>query len=166
MEERRPHREGAGDGLLQKLNGATVREKLTPAPERYGRQGQGQFQNPSDCHGSTSLQLADRELQRIPVLRLLPSRREFRGYDFQAPPPHFQPSFHHQPHPRPRPPTYQSIRRDTYTMVGKVSERVLAREGEYFWNAMRCDHNGDPGRHAPLLTAVPSLQASRGPTMA
>lgn len=38
---------------------------------------------------------------------------------------------HRQPHPRPRPSTYQSVNRQSTAMVGKVSERVLAREGKY-----------------------------------
>lgn len=151
MERRRPHSRGVGDGFSHDglTEKARVRGKLTPAPapapDGYGRQGQGQLQNPSDRHGST-LQLADRKLQRIPGSRLLPSRREFQGYAFQAPPPHLQISLHHQPHPRPHPPTYQPISRENYTMVGKVSERVLAREGEYFWECdatMMCTEVGE-----------------------
>lgn len=166
MKSHRPHpyRRGTGDGLSQRVNGTRVRGGGQTPASRYGRQGQGQLQNPLNRHGSI-LQLADRELQRIPGLRLLPFTREFRGHDFQARPPHLPTSSHRQPHPRPRPPIYQFIKRDNYIMVGKVSERVLAREGECFWDAMR--PRRVELRHAcAAADTFFSAQASRGPTMA
>lgn len=166
MQRHHPHHRGVGDGFSTEVNKPRVRGRGQTPASRYGRQeqGQGQLQNPLNRHGSI-LQLADRELQRIPGLRLLPFTREFRGHDLQARPPHLPTSSHRQPHPRPRPPTYQPIKRDNYTMVGKVSERVLAREGKCFWDAMRLRWV-ELTRACAVADTFFFAQASRGPTMA
>lgn len=57
-------------------------------------------------------------------------------------------------------PHNQSIHHDnTITMVGKVSERVLAREGK---SAPRVDDD----RHCAVADSSPSIQVSSAPTMA
>lgn len=140
----------AGDGLaLEATGGARVRGRQAPAHGRQGPQGpqgqqgqQGQVRSAPHRHGhgasASTLPPADRELQRVPVVRSQPATREFRRHaPQQAQPSHLSSSFHRQPHPRPRPKTYQSIHRGSHTMVGKVSERVLAREGKCFGNATR-----------------------------
>lgn len=154
MTKRRLDQRDGHDGFTELVSDRDA-ERTAPAAPHPNRHGSGGVRG-ADRHGL--------EFQR--VLRPQPPRR-LEARDAHAIRPH-KPIHHQssrrQPHPRPRPQAYQPIkRRNSSTMVGKVSERVLAREGEYFrpHSAMR-----PWGLECATTDTVPTIQASRERTMA
>lgn len=74
----------------------------------------------------------------------------------------------HQPS-RSGPHHHQSIHHDNFTMVGKVSERVLAREGRFFevsWRRFCAWNDHDNDSRCAVADSSPSTQVSSAPTMA